>query len=754
MDQFDLGRLTDFDFEAVCKDIFEARLGVDLELFSPGRDEGVDLRYFGSNNSQLIIQCKHWSRSARSALVRHMKKVELPKVRRIGPARYILATTVEMTKMSKDSIATTLNPYMAGPSDCFGVHEIVSALGANPQIVQRHLRLWLSSTAVLQGLLNRDLLTRSAALMDEVGEALRTFAPNRSVDEARKILDERNVCLIAGIPGIGKTTLAQVLVAEYATVDFEIVEVIDLNEIDRIWDDAAKQLFYFDDFLGEVTLTGRTRRNDGAQLVRLLKRIHRSANKKIILTTREYILAQARENSETLAREDFSPLTFTLDLEIYTSLIRAEILYNHVFHSRLSPKVKAAFANPNVYNPIIEHQNFSPRLIALSIDMAASRSGGSSAVVSGMMANLDRPATLWGHVVENQLDSSAVDILVTLFSLPPGVSLKDLERAWYSYRDTSRPQDEERVFRRALKALDGTMIRVDRAKEADIPAIRYHNPSVRDYMLSYLADRPAIVELVLQKSIFFEQVSGLWSSAGASAGIRLMQTLKNNVGLLASTCIRTLHSRLGVSGFVYRGNPVRRAVTSLQIAEEFGLVDVAQAVVNYVDWDDLNAIADDGDDLIRLLDLIKRSTFDFVKSRLAEFAKAAVAWVEEDLSEIAHIQYAMDFVGQMGESAPSGAWESLAQTLEDKVAWLFEYYSERPDLTYRAELQEMLDHAAGVSNPEEVYEGYERIASIVRSAEESRANEVPVAPEAQTVVPQDSASEIYEMMSLLREGGH
>lgn len=35
MDSFELGRLTDFDFEAVCKDILEELLDIDLELFSP-----------------------------------------------------------------------------------------------------------------------------------------------------------------------------------------------------------------------------------------------------------------------------------------------------------------------------------------------------------------------------------------------------------------------------------------------------------------------------------------------------------------------------------------------------------------------------------------------------------------------------------------------------------------------------------------------------------------------------------------------
>jgi hypothetical protein len=49
VETFDLSRLTDFDFEAVCRDIFEEEFGVSLELFATGADAGVDLRHFRTN---------------------------------------------------------------------------------------------------------------------------------------------------------------------------------------------------------------------------------------------------------------------------------------------------------------------------------------------------------------------------------------------------------------------------------------------------------------------------------------------------------------------------------------------------------------------------------------------------------------------------------------------------------------------------------------------------------------------------------
>jgi hypothetical protein len=45
VDSFDLGRLSDYDFEVLCKDLFEDLLDVPLEVFARGREPGIDLRH-------------------------------------------------------------------------------------------------------------------------------------------------------------------------------------------------------------------------------------------------------------------------------------------------------------------------------------------------------------------------------------------------------------------------------------------------------------------------------------------------------------------------------------------------------------------------------------------------------------------------------------------------------------------------------------------------------------------------------------
>src|SRR5690349_10250379 len=125
MDAYDIGRLTDYDFELICKDIFEAELRIRLEIFAAGKDQGVDLRHMStSSDPGIVIQCKKWERSKRAKLISHMKTEEKPKILKQRPDRYILATSVDLTKQSKDTIAKDLSPFVKTPGDIYGLKEI------------------------------------------------------------------------------------------------------------------------------------------------------------------------------------------------------------------------------------------------------------------------------------------------------------------------------------------------------------------------------------------------------------------------------------------------------------------------------------------------------------------------------------------------------------------------------------------------------------------------------------------------------
>jgi hypothetical protein len=506
VDSFDLGRLTDFDFEAVCKDVAEELLEFPLEIFAPGADQGVDLRYLRPESREsVVVQCKHWRGSGAAALVRHMAVVELPKIRKLKPSRYVLMTSVGLTKGTKDRLSELLSPYVCHPGDILGAQEIENALRHKPAIVRRHMRLWLSSTAVLEGLLSKNVLVRSEFLKNEIRESIKIYVENDSFTRAEELLASKHVAIIAGIPGIGKTTLAHILAAQHLAAGYELVEISEnIDEAYRLWDDSVPQFFYYDDFLGQTSLGAKLpHKNEDQRIISFLERVHKAGNKRFVLTTREYILEQAKISYERLARADFKPLTCVVDLSDYVLSSRAKILYNHVYNSTVSIEAKRSFGHPQVYNPIINHSNFSPRLISLSLRAIATGNESHPDIPRRLLSNLDRPRNLWEHIVHHQLDSSDVEVVEVLYSLPGRVRLASLTEAWKSYRSNDDDSSENRL-KQALRTLEGSMVKVETSPTDSW--VSYHNPSVRDYMLDYFLDQPGRLVRLVNKATFFEQV--------------------------------------------------------------------------------------------------------------------------------------------------------------------------------------------------------------------------------------------------------
>ena len=63
--------------------------------------------------------------------------------------------------------------------------------------------------------------------------------------------------------------------------------------------------------------------------------VRQAQNTKFIMTTREYILNQAKLTYEALALSNINLTKCIVDLSDYTPYIRANILYNHLYFSDL-----------------------------------------------------------------------------------------------------------------------------------------------------------------------------------------------------------------------------------------------------------------------------------------------------------------------------------------------------------------------------------------------------------------------------------
>ncbi|TCP55500.1 restriction endonuclease [Tumebacillus sp. BK434] len=512
MSKYDFTSLSDFDFEILTRDLLQCELQLTLESFKNGRDNGIDLRYSRRKKNEIIIQCKHYSGSGYSQLKQAVNK-EVEKVRKLNPKRYILVTSLGLTPANKDELLETLKPYCKTTGDIFGKDDLNNLLTKFTEIEKKNFKLWLTSATVLDKILNNSIYNNSEIQKENIITKLKNYVQNESYKVAKDILAKQNYCVISGIPGIGKTTLAEILLVDYLSRDYQIVKVShSISEAFDVYHSSKKQVFYYDDFLGQTNLTEKLRKNEDQLLLDFIEAVRRSKNTKFILTTREYILNQAKTTYEKLERSKFDIRKCIVDLSDYTKFDRAKILYNHLHFSNLPLEYKRELVKNRNYWQVINHDNYSPRIIEWMTDLTRNPDLTTKNYFVTFLSNLNNPSSLWTHAFERQISKAAQHILIIMVSLPPEVTLADLEKAFDEFHnlrsDKYRTSFKSTDFRDALKEVESTFVRIFR--HGDETLVSFHNPSVRDFMENYLKANVGELKDLLDSTIFFYQCAVIW----------------------------------------------------------------------------------------------------------------------------------------------------------------------------------------------------------------------------------------------------
>lgn len=196
-----------------------------------------------------------------------------------------------------------------------------------------------------------------------------------------------------------------------------------------------------------------------------------------------------------------------------TRPIRAQILYNHIFFSDLPDPYKRALLEGRRYSTILAHPNYNPRIVEHMTQYRNVSHLVANQYFEEFVRSLANPPRIWDHAFRNDLSEAAQHILLTLSSMPTPVLLSDLKTAFDSFYQYRRKKigfaTSSRDFEHALKELDGNFVKTDLVGEDSV--IDFHNPSVNDYLDSYLSESPDDVADVFQSAVFFEQFKQLWS---------------------------------------------------------------------------------------------------------------------------------------------------------------------------------------------------------------------------------------------------
>ena len=460
-----------------------------FEAFGPGPDGGIDGRH-SATDGDVVLQVKHYVGSSFPQLKAAMKK-ERASIDGLGARRYILATSRHLSPPNKATLAGVIGPALLQESDILGQGDLNQLLSIHPEVEKAHLKLWLSSTAVLQTILGAIVHAGShaftASSKAEIAAKVKVYAPNPSLAQAREVLDSLHVLIVSGPPGVGKTTLAEILTFAYLREGWDLVALRSLEDGFRRIDDTSKQVFFFDDFLGSIALDHRALAAKDSELARFMQRVRKSPNARFILTTRAYILNEARQWSERIADRRVELSTYVLDLSSYTRAIRARILYNHLAIGGLPQSYVVALLDSGELPTIIDHENYNPRIVEWMTDVLGTEDIAPEHYPAAFIETLNNPTQLWDKAFSKHITTPARHLLIALFlSGPQGSDVETLRTIFEALHarlcaDLGVVRDPK-DFEQSLKQLEGGFLAIE---DGDIDFI---NPSVRDYLASYLAD--------------------------------------------------------------------------------------------------------------------------------------------------------------------------------------------------------------------------------------------------------------------------
>jgi hypothetical protein len=489
---YDFSTLSPADFEDLSRELIGRELGVRFEGFAAGPDGGIDGRHSNADEN-IILQAKHYAGSSFSVLKGAMRR-ERAAIESLAPERYILTTSRPLTPTNKADLEDVIGESLKAQSDIFGPAELNELLRKFPDVERAHIKLWLSSSAILERIVRSGAYSFTAASRAEIETKVRVYAQNPSFKEATDRLEAHHVLIISGPPGVGKTTLAEMLSYAYIGEEWEFQAIRSLDDGFAAIVDAKKQIFFFDDFLGKVALDARALSTKDSQLVKFIRRVRTTSNARFILTTRAYIFEEAKRTSEYIADKQLDITTYVLDVGVYTRRIKARILYNHLYVSSLPKENIKALVASNILPKIIDHRNYNPRIIEWMTDALNVKDIDPQSYAERFLNALDHPSRIWDTAFRTHIPRKCQHLLFALFFCSEyGIEIEDLELAFNvlhpvlckKYGESYSTKD----FGEAVKILEGSFIKISSGR------ISFINPSVRDYLTEYLKDAVLLSDL-------------------------------------------------------------------------------------------------------------------------------------------------------------------------------------------------------------------------------------------------------------------
>lgn len=513
MATYDFSTLNSSDLEDLVCDLLNEdqpdSSTVKYKTFKDGKDLGIDLLYSSdSKKYNHVGQVKHYYRTGFNGLISDLKETEVSKVKALSPNRYIFATSVDLGVSNTIKIQNIFKPYIKNLNDIYGKKDLNRLIEKYDKVLKDHYKLWLSDISILNKILQSDLEFRSSNFIKlELKKRLRLYVQTPLFRKAQNALISNSFIIITGEPGVGKTTLAEMLIYEHVANGFKLTYVLDdIRDAERVLNmDDSKQIIYFDDFLGSNQIEIEKAKGSETRLRKILRRISEMPNKLIVFTTRSHLLTAAIEESENLRRFNLKARASTFELSEYSKTLKKQLLLNHIAESELGKNFKKLLCSKKVTTFIINHDNFTPRSVEFICSTQNFGNRNIQYFEDFVYSSFNFPEEIWKHAYSNQIQEDDRLLLNTLLTYGKPVKISILEESFLNRIqheiDYNNKKKEMHAFKKALRRLDGGFIIIKDNK------VDFINPSLVDFLLEYLREDTNEVLQIAQSVLFASQFS-------------------------------------------------------------------------------------------------------------------------------------------------------------------------------------------------------------------------------------------------------
>ncbi|PRS73294.1 AAA family ATPase [Bacillus sp. LNXM65] len=507
---FDFTNLSDVEFEKLCADILSRKLGVKLQYFSAGRDGGIDLTDDAAHKN-IIVQVKHYAKSSFSSLLTSLRK-EVDKVNELNPNQYYICVSQQLTAANIKVIYELFKNYMDNSSNIITKSVLVEFLEeeSNQDILRKNFKLWLLADKLLKDIFNNKVFIDSEVLLEDINEDFKYFVQTRVFNEALEILKNSRLLMIKGSPGVGKSINSKMLAAAFAKEDYIIRYTTDgqVSNIKSVisQNPDVKEVILLDDCLGQYYFS--LKEGQDLELISLINYIKNYANKVLILNTRITIFNEANRSRlqfrHYLEKNNLPIKTIDID-EIFIEE-KAEIFYNHLYKNKIPRVYFEQLQKNKKYRKIIEHINYNPRIIEFVTEKYRYSNISPQDYYYYILSQLNNPMDVWADEFEQKLKEIDRIFMYTLFSLTDTYTdINALEDCFiFRLEQEGRAQSTINLFNEVKSRLTKSLVKIMDVN--DYEKIGVLNPSINDYMNSYLHANKIGINAIKKSILYIEQI--------------------------------------------------------------------------------------------------------------------------------------------------------------------------------------------------------------------------------------------------------